>query len=241
MNSLTVRQRSSSVDYLENHDKPRVAGPIVGGGFGSLVANVQLAPLQFLYGSGPALLFNGQEVGEQGAGSEGFDTENGHTTFFDYWGMPDFQKWVNGASYDGATLLPTQVELRRFFADLLRLLQNISVRSSGYWGLKYFNRNNRFADCPDDFYSFARFEPNSGQVLLVVTNFRPGDGSYGQIRIPIELANAAGLPANPSIRLVLDKGGAQNSVIDSPTITSLSNTGFRVSLADQECHVYVIQ
>ena len=119
MGSLSVRERGAAVDYLENHDKPRVAGSIPAGGFGSMDANFQLAALQFLYGSGPALIFNGQEVGEPGTGFEGFDQDNGHTTIFDYWGMPEFQKWVNGHAYDGGSLSPRQVSLRNFFIDLL--------------------------------------------------------------------------------------------------------------------------
>lgn len=240
MRSLSVRERSAAVDYLENHDKPRVAAPIPAGGFGSLEANFQLAPLQFLYSSGPALMFNGQEVGEPGAGFEGFDQDNGHTTFFDYWGMPALEGWVHGHAYDGAGLSSQQLSLRNFFRDLLQLCQDISVRSSGYWGLKYFNRNSRFADCPDDLYSFARFEPGANQVLVVVANFRPGNSISGQIRIPAELVNAASLTANPTVRLVLNKAGAQNLVVGSIFIGDLSITGFHITLADQETHVYLI-
>lgn len=90
--------RSHLVNYLENHDERRVASAIVTGpdpgasGFGSAEAGRQLAPLQFLYGSGPVMLLNGQEVGEPGAGVEGFSGEDGRTTIYDYWTMPEFTK-----------------------------------------------------------------------------------------------------------------------------------------------------
>ena len=115
------------------------------------------------------------------------------------------------------------------------------MRSSGYWGLKYFNRSARFADCPDDLYSFARFEPSSGRVLIVVANFRPGSGASGQIRIPTQLANAANLTGNPTVRLVLNRAGAQNSVVGSRSVSSLSSVGFPVTLADQESQAYVLE
>jgi hypothetical protein len=241
MRSLSVRERAGAVDYLENHDKPRVAGPISAGGFGSLEANYQLAPLQFLYSSGPALTFNGQEIGEPGAGFEGFDQDNGHTTFFDYWGMPEFAKWVHGHAYDGACLSSRQVSLRNFFIELLRLAQDVSVRSSSYWGLRYFNRSACFPDCPDDLYSFARFESGASRLLVVVANFRPGSSVSGQIRIPTEVANAASLTGSSTIRLVLNRAGAQNSVVGSRSVSELSSLGFPVTLADQESQVYFLE
>ena len=158
-------------------------------GLGSAEAGYQLAPLQYLYGPGPVLFHNGQEVGEPGAGREGYGGEDGRTTLFDYWSMPEFAKWVNGHAYDGGGLDPWQRDLRRYYADLLALCQDPAVRADGYWGLKYFNRPDRFADCPADLYSYARFEPGSGRLLVVVANFRGGAATEGRIRIPEELAD----------------------------------------------------
>jgi hypothetical protein len=239
--TLSDQERNAAVEYLENHDKPRVAAPIAMGGFGSAAANCQLAPLQFLYSSGPVIIFNGQEVGELGAGFEGFDQDNGHTTFFDYWGMPEFAKWVNGHAYDGAGLSRDQIELRNFFTALCHLCQDHAIRGSGYWSLKYFNQNSRFADCPDDWYSFARFEPGSRRTLLVVTNFRPGNSLSGRIRVPLELANVVNLPAQLGVKLLLDRQGAHNQAIGSFSVNSLSTVGFPVTLLNQEAHVYSVE
>ena len=130
-------------------------------GFGSAEAGYHLAPLQYLSGSGPTLLLNGQEVGEPGAQAEGYQLADGRTTIFDYWAMPEFSKWINGGRYDGGGLLKAQLALRQFYAALLGLCQDPSVLGDGYWGLKYFNRPERFADCPADLYSFARFQSGS--------------------------------------------------------------------------------
>ncbi len=239
MKSLSARERQSAVEYLENHDKPRVAAAIGNGGFGSAGANYQLAPLQFLYSNGPALILNGQEIGESGDGFEGFSADDGRTTFFDYWCMPEFSKWVNGHAYDGGLLSPAQTRLRRFFADLISLCQDASVRANGYWSLKYFNRSSQFADCPDDLYTFARFESGSGRMLLILTNFRPGATS-GRIRIPPELSAAAKLPQTVSMQLVFNRGGACKIPAVNTTRDQLATAGFAVLLSNQETQVYLI-
>ena len=77
--------------------------------------------MQYLFGRGPVLFFNGQEVGEPGLGAEGFSSGDGRTTAFDYWCMPEFAKWVNGHAYDGGGLSEAQRALRGYYADLLAL------------------------------------------------------------------------------------------------------------------------
>ena len=162
--SLSDWQRAARLGYLENHDERRIASAVDRladdglSGFGSPEAGYQLAPLQLLFGAGPVLFFNGQEVGEPGAGAEGFSSDDGKTTTFDYWCMPEFAKWVHGHAYDAGGLSPSQKDLRNYYAALLALCQDPAVRGDGYWGLKYYNRSSQFSDCPNDLYSFARFQ-----------------------------------------------------------------------------------
>jgi hypothetical protein len=231
MRSLSERERASAVEYLENHDESRAAAPLEQGGFGSPSANYQLAPLQFLYSSGPALLLNGQEVGEPGAGREGFHDREGRTTFFDYWCMPEFVGWVNDHKYDGARLRPEQARLRAYFHDLLHLCQHPCVRASGYWGLKYFN---------EAVYSFARFADGAGEVLLVAANFAPGTGIETRLRIPRDLALAAALPGQLTVRCVLTRGGACDDVLATLTLEEMCDSGFGAQLEEQEARVYLI-
>jgi glycosidase len=242
MSLLPAAYRDHMIEYLENHDERRVASPIVsdgprgGSGFGSAAAGYQLGPLQYLCSAGPVLLLNGQEVGEPGAGVEGYAGNDGRTTLFDYWTMPEFVKWVNGHQYDGGLLDESQRQLRSFYGDLFKLCQDPSVCGAGYWGLKYYNRSTRFANCPDDLYSFARFEPGSGRLLVVVVNFRPVVTVDGRIRIPPELAAAAGLGAAAEVRLVLDRSGMRQEAVGP-----LTADGFPVAIGQQTAHVYVIE
>jgi hypothetical protein len=184
------------------------------------------------------LLFNGQEVGETGAGFAGFSSDDGRTTNFDYWCMPELVKWVNGHAYDGGGLSQAQHDLRRFYAGLLALCQDPSARADGYWGLKYFNRA---PHCPDDLYTFARFEDGAGRLLVVAANFRPNAGVDGRVRLPQELVALVGLPASVTVRLVLDRTGTTNGTVAQQTREELTSEGFPVSVPNQTSHVYVVE
>jgi hypothetical protein len=153
--------------------------------------------------------------------------------------MPEFAKWVNRHAYDGGGLSTAPANLRRFYADLLTLCQDPAVRGNGYWGLKYFNRSSRFADCPDDLYTFVRFEEGAGRLLLVAACFRPG-GLTGQIRLPAELMALARLRQNLTVRLVLDRGGRQNQVIWQLTTNALAAEGLPLFVPNQTSQVYEI-
>ncbi len=243
---LATDERPTRLAYLENHDERRIASAIEPGrgpgdsGFGSMAAGYQLAPLQFLFGGGPVLLYNGQEVGEPGAGAEGFSSGDGRTTTFDYWCMPQFARWVNGHAYDGGGLSADQQALRQFYAHLLALCQDPAIRGAGYWGLRYFNRSARFADCPDDLYTFARFEDGGGRLFLVAGSFRPNATVEGRVRLPAELADLVRLPERVTVRLVLGRGGARHDLVAEVPRAALTTDGFAVSVPNQTTHVYLV-
>jgi glycosidase len=246
MVSVPESVRGRYLLYLENHDERRIASPVVKGvgngesGFGWADAGYLLAPVQYLYGPGPVLLLNGQEVGEQGAGTEGYGGEDGRTTLFDYWSMPALVKWVNDHRYDGGGLDEWQRKLRHFYGDLLQLCQDESVTASSYWGLKYYNRPDVCPRCPSAFYSFARFEAGSGRLLLVVANFDREQAVLGPVRIPPELLALSGLPDEIEVRLRLDRGGAADRVVVRSSDKALVGDGFDVAIPAETTHVYVV-
>jgi glycosidase len=245
MAGIANADRCHTITYLGNHDEVRLAAAIAKGGFGSPASGYQLAPLQYLYGNGPVIFFNGDEVGDDGVGKEGFNGDDGRTTAFDYWSMPVFGKWVNGHAYDGGQLSVEQKKLRHFYADLLRLCQDDAVRGAGYWGLRDYNQPSRFADCPYGLYTFARFRPYAGRVLVVVANFQVGNKAQGRVRITRQLADAAGLsPTDPySVRIVLDEYGCPGAtkVVAQLTRDQLCSDGFPVSIPEQRSVVYVVE
>jgi glycosidase len=240
--------RGLYVHYLENHDERRIASPINadGGaddtGFGSAKAGKQLAPLMMLYSDGPVLFYNGQEVGEQGAGVEGFGGDDGRTTIFDYWSMPAFTKWVNDGKYDGGGLDADQKSLRAYYKDLLALCQSPEVRGHRYWGLSYVNNAGAHPDAPASIFTFGRFSTAGESLVIVVANFGPGMNAKGPIRIADDLATEAGLPAEGDLEVVriLDENGKSNEVVGTATRTSLVDNGFIVDVPDQSTHVFRI-
>lgn len=244
--ALSADERRQSVQYLENHDERRVASPIDGAhgpgnsGFGSANAGYLLAPLQYLCGPGPVLMLNGQEVGEPGADAEGFSGRDGRTTVFDYWCMPQFAKWVNGHAYDGDGLDDSQRALRRFYAGLLGLCQHPAVRGDGYWGLKYLNRPDVYADCSDALYSFARYDVAGRGLLLVVGNFDRDRATTGRVRLPSELIDAAGLPATLRVRLCLDRSGTRDELVGDFQTSDLMTDGLPLTVPAETACVYAM-
>jgi hypothetical protein len=212
-------------------------------GFGSQSAAHQLAPLQLLYSQGPVLILNGQEVGEPGAGATGFKGDNGRTTIFDYWRMPAFARWVNDHQYDGGQLQIAEAALRRYYRDLLSLCQHPSITGSGYWGLRPYNRADRSAGASDWLYPFARYAPGSGQLVIVVANFRPSSAETGQVRVPRELTRACGLTDGTSlkVRLILNDAGALNQARTKISVETLEATGFEANVSNQSCNVYALE
>lgn len=169
----------NSLRYGENHDEVRLAAP---GEWAGVGMNAGPAILAILGGCsrGPVLVYNGQEVGEPGAGVEGFGGDDARTSIFDYWSMPELTKWVNGHRYDGGRLTPEQTELRGRYGRLLRALEQPAFREGAWFPLNAANRENpRFGRLPNEscsghwLYGFLRFDPTSGQRLLVVVNLNP--------------------------------------------------------------------
>lgn len=245
--SLGDDDRHRWLHYLENHDERRIASPLVTGGgpddsgFGSAAAGHQLAPIQFLVSPGPVLVYNGQEVGEAGSGAEGFDGEDGRSTIFDYWSLPALQGWVNDHAYDGGGLTAEQADLRAWYADLLTgPVHDPAVRGSGFWGLEYVNNSSASPGFPDDLFTFARFQPDSGRLLVVVANFRPGATVSARVRLPTELLDAAGIEDAARVRRIFDERGSVDQAVESTSRFGLSEGGFPVDVSDQAAAVFEV-
>jgi glycosidase len=168
--------RDNSLRYAENHDEVRLAAASQWGGVGM---NVGRPVAAILYGlsRGPVMLYNGQEVGEPGAGTEGFGGDDSRTSIFDYWSMPELTKWVNDHRYDGAKLSAEQRSLREFYARLTTLLGEPAFRDGNFFAVNPANRANRaYGRLGDEqpsghwLYSFLRYDAGTGQKFLVVVN-----------------------------------------------------------------------
>ncbi|MBO9675360.1 MAG: alpha-amylase family protein [Sphingobacteriaceae bacterium] len=163
--------------FLENHDEERIASAgFAGKAELALPAMVVSATL----GGGPVMLYFGQEVGEPGKGQEGFGGDDNRTTIFDYWGVPNHQKWMNGGSFDGLKLNAEQQNLRAYYKQLLKVTSTSDAVINGgiYEVSATGNMNNRM-------YAFIRY--TGRQRLLVVANFDRNRTLIANIKIPDQI------------------------------------------------------
>lgn len=152
--------------FLENHDEQRIASKEFSG---TPLAGIPGMAVSATLNSGPIMVYFGQEVGEPGAGESGFSGDDGRTTIFDYWGVPEHQKWVNEHKYDGALLSDEQKSLRAFYKKLLHTVTENEVFKTGkLYDLQPHNLSNPAYNA-DMVYAFVRYSDK--QKVLVVCNF----------------------------------------------------------------------
>lgn len=225
----------NSQRYCENHDEVRLAGKDQWGRIGMEVGRPVAAILWGL-GRGPAMLYNGQEVGEPGAGPAGFGGDNARTTIFDYWSMPELVKWVNGHKYDGGKLSEPQKNLRLFYTRLLALIGEPAFRDGAFFPLNAANaRSANFGNVEGDpasghwMYAFLRHDIRSGQSFLVIANLHRGTAFKNvHVHFPPEALKFLNLSKEPgsfplAFRERLSPG--KNLALNVATGAELSTTG----------------
>nr|WP_294896841.1 alpha-amylase family glycosyl hydrolase [uncultured Pedobacter sp.] len=189
--------------FLENHDEERIAS---NGFAGDANLSLPAMTVSATLGKGPVLIYFGQEVGEPGKGVEGFGGEDGRTTIFDYWGVPEHQKWMNKGAFDGAQLSEQQKNLRNFYQNLLKVsTQSEAITNGGFYEIPQSQLNDNRV------YAFIRYTAN--QRLLIVANFNRDKSFEGNIRIPQEVLNGK-KPENPGDLL-------SNTTLQSPSGDSI--------------------
>lgn len=172
--------------FLENHDEQRFASPFFAGdAWKAVPAMVVSACID----EGPIMIYFGQEVGEPGAKAEGFSGDDGRTTMFDYWGVPQHQKWVNNLQYDGGQLSDEQKQLRQFYGDILTLAaSNQAIAQGKYADLTVFNQQK--GNLSPLVHAFVRY--HGEEKLIIISNFNTKTEGV-KIQIPESLAQDLGL------------------------------------------------
>lgn len=153
--------------FMENHDEQRLASRFFAG---DPWAGWPAVALSATISNGPMMIYFGQEVGEPGLGEEGFQGDDGRTTIFDYWGVPEHQRWMNGGKFDGGELTEDQKLLRSRYAKLLNLCNsNAAIREGKYIDLHQPNQENVAGYKNEKVYAFVKHYDD--QVVLIVCNF----------------------------------------------------------------------
>jgi len=177
--------------FLENHDEQRIASRFFAGDpWKGIPAMVISATID----NGPAMIYFGQEVGEPGAGNEGYQGEDGRTTIYDYWGVPTHQQWMSGGKFNGDSLNAEQKQLRQVYSDILTLAtKNEAIAGGKYHDLTAYNiKSGNFNDRVHAFVRYAGEER-----LLIVTSFNSADLNI-KVQIPPEVVSAMGLDTGES-------------------------------------------
>ncbi len=179
---------SHMLRFLENHDEQRIASKEFAGNPRRAIPAMTVSAT---LGSGPVMLYMGQEVAEPALGSEGFSGADGRTTIFDYWGVPEHQKWLNQGKMDGARLSAEQQQLRDFYARLLTLAgSSEAIRRGQFYELQDANNLSKEYD-QQKVYAFLRY--TKGQQVLVVVNFSDTHTYRPTLLIPSEVLQRMGL------------------------------------------------
>ncbi len=200
--------------FLENHDEQRIASAhFAGDPLKALPAMVISATID----RGPVMVYFGQEVGEPGTGTEGFQGNDGRTTIFDYWGVPEHQKWMNDGAFDGGLLSDEQKQLRSFYSRLLNFVKDSPAITSGEY-LDLTEPNTRAGNFDAKVSAFLRY--NDQQKLLVVCGFNSSERLV-KVSIPEDAASASGLNT---------AGLVARSVLDADIKLSLNGLDMEITL-----------
>ncbi|HQB47765.1 MAG TPA: hypothetical protein PK785_02735, partial [Bacteroidales bacterium] len=130
---------------------------------------------------GPVMIYGGQEVGEPAQGESGFSGDDGRTTIYDYFAMPEHQKWMNNGKFDGGGLSADQTLLRQFYQKILNFsLRYDAIANGEFYDLMWANP---YGSLPQRNKIYIWLRHTSKQKLLFVISF---DKSHDQqIRIKI--------------------------------------------------------
>ncbi|MFV8269861.1 alpha-amylase family protein [Flavobacterium sp. GT2N3] len=166
--------------FLDNHDEQRLASPEFAG---TPQKGKPLMVVSTTISTSPTMVYFGQEVGEAGNENAGFGTHS-RTSIFDYIGVPNHQRWMNGGKFDGGQSTKEEKELRDFYKKLLNFSLNSSALMGKFQEIQTVNRQTTQGYDPG-IYAFTRWSDT--QKLIIVTNFSWLSTSNFELKIPSDI------------------------------------------------------
>ncbi|MBZ9613549.1 alpha-amylase family protein [Rheinheimera maricola] len=182
---VETQQRMADIEhhmlhFLENHDEQRIAAPEFAGdarkGKPAMVVSATIS-------TSPTMLYFGQDVGEPGDGDAGFGKAS-RTTIFDYWGVPQHQKWMNNGKFDGAALDSESLALHHYYKKLLSFTANAPALMGDYVELHSVNLA-AGTSYSEQQLAFARY--NEQQKLIIASHFNSDSSVSFALTLPAEL------------------------------------------------------
>lgn len=209
--------------FLENHDEQRFGSRQYAGDPSLVIPSLVVCAM---ISTGPVMIYMGQELGEQGADSEGFSGNDGRTSIFDYWSLSTLRRWLGpDRKADGAGLDAREKWLRGVYSVILNLCNSEKAISEGrFFDLMYVNYNNpRFN--PHHQYAFMR--STADETLVIVVNF--GDEACrAAVNIPAHAFDTLGIPPAaeaPATELLTGAAARKTLAPDTPFETDIPARG----------------
>jgi hypothetical protein len=178
---------------------------------------------------GPVMIYFGQEVGEPGRGAEGFQGDDGRTTIFDYWGVPEHQKWMNKGKFNDSLLSDQQKNLRSFYARLLNLSTSNTAISNGSYA-DITGHNIQAGNFRKDVHAFIRFTDE--EKLLIINSF---NDSPAKIKVEVPSAVMDSLKLNGLQTYTL------NDLLSNQLVASLVNASVELDLKPYSSFIFKLQ
>ena len=166
--------------FLDNHDEQRLASPEFAG---SGENGKPLMVVSATIGSSPTMVYFGQEVGEAGNENGGFGTHS-RTSIFDYVGVPNHQRWMNGGKFDGGQLSQSEKDLRDFYKRLLHFTLKSDALMGQFQEIQGVNRHET-ANYDEKIYSYVRW--SASEKLIVVANFSKDHSFTFDLKVPADV------------------------------------------------------
>lgn len=179
---------SHMLNFLENHDEQRFASPCYAGDPRRVLPSLIISSM---IGTGPMMIYMGQEIGEQALDAEGYSGRDGRTTIFDYWCIDTLRRWNNGGRWDMELLTSQERRLRDLYKKVLTLCNDEPAISRGaFFDLMYVNYANPGLN-PHRQYAFIRSLAGDSAIVIIV-NFDSHEAEVA-VNIPSHAFEVLGL------------------------------------------------
>ncbi|MEC5166013.1 glycosidase [Flavobacterium sp. PL11] len=166
--------------FLDNHDEQRLASAQFAG---TPQKGKPLMVYSTTISTSPTMIYFGQEVGEAGNENAGFGTQS-RTSIFDYIGVPNHQRWMNGGKFDGGQLTKEEKELRDFYKRVLNFSIGSSALVGKYHEIQTYNESTT-NNYDQGIYTYTRWSED--QKLVIITNFSWLTNSAFELKIPSDI------------------------------------------------------
>lgn len=215
--------------FLENHDEQRIASRFFAGNAERAIPAMLVTAT---FNQGAVMVYFGQEVGEPADGESGYSGDDGRTTIFDYYNVPQIQKWYNNGKTDGALLTATEQYLRDSYLSIIRLATTEKCFTDGeFYDLMWANTN------IDNSKIYAYLRHINGEAMLVIANFDANNSHNIKLHIPTHAWQTMGFSTNTEVELTSIYGDNQKII---QTTESIADAGIFINMQPTSGVVYKI-